>query len=162
MPLGLKNAPPTYQWVVSMAFQDYLGIFMKSFLDNFNVFNDLKTYRDKLWLCFDKCKKNDISLDLVYFRVIVMYIVSKKGIFLDPICFFDNGQFVTTKNTKGHIGFQWHDPVLLLFHPWFCIHHDTNHQAVVKIWNFLLDAKMSNNTRNHQVTISERSAFGCY
>ncbi len=43
-----------------MGFQDYLGIFMKLFLDNFKVFSALKTYRDKLWLC----KKNDISLDM--------------------------------------------------------------------------------------------------
>jgi hypothetical protein len=44
---------------------------------------------------------------LIYFGVIVMYIVSKKGKFLDPIFLFDNSQFVTTKkNPKGHIGIQ--------------------------------------------------------
>ncbi len=29
MPFGLKNAPPIYQQVVSRAFKEYLGVFMK-------------------------------------------------------------------------------------------------------------------------------------
>jgi hypothetical protein len=41
MPFGLKNVPPTYQQVVSIAFKDYFGVFMKLFLDGFNVFSDL-------------------------------------------------------------------------------------------------------------------------
>jgi hypothetical protein len=40
MPFGLKNVPPTYQWVVITTFKDYVGMFMKLFLDDFNVFND--------------------------------------------------------------------------------------------------------------------------
>jgi hypothetical protein len=31
-----------------MAFKDYLGMFMKVFLDDFNVFNDLDTHLTKL------------------------------------------------------------------------------------------------------------------
>jgi hypothetical protein len=38
MPFRLKNAPPTYQHVTSTTFKDYLGMFMKLFLDDFNVF----------------------------------------------------------------------------------------------------------------------------
>ncbi len=41
MPFGLKNLPPTYQRVVHITFKDYFGVFMKLFLDGFNVFNDL-------------------------------------------------------------------------------------------------------------------------
>jgi hypothetical protein len=41
MPFGVKNVPPTYQHVVNMAFKDYFGMFMKVFLDNFNVFNTM-------------------------------------------------------------------------------------------------------------------------
>jgi hypothetical protein len=33
MPFGFKNAPPTYQLVVSTIFKEYLGVFMKLFLD---------------------------------------------------------------------------------------------------------------------------------
>jgi hypothetical protein len=31
MPFELKNGPPTYQQVVSMAFKQYFGVFMKLF-----------------------------------------------------------------------------------------------------------------------------------
>jgi hypothetical protein len=83
MPFELKNAPTTYQWVISMAFKEYLGVFMKLFLDDFNVFNDLKTHMVKLQLCFDKCRECDISLNLencmfmVFSSVILGYIVFK-------------------------------------------------------------------------------------
>jgi len=55
MLFGLKNVPPTYQQVVNMAFHEYLRVFMKSFLDDYNVFKDFKTHLTKLQLCFDKC-----------------------------------------------------------------------------------------------------------
>jgi hypothetical protein len=48
MPFGLKNAPPTYQQVVSIAFKDYLWVFMKLFLNDFNMFNYLDTHLPKL------------------------------------------------------------------------------------------------------------------
>jgi len=48
MPFGLKNAPPTYQWVVSTTFKDYLGVFMKLFWDDFNMFSNLDTCLSKL------------------------------------------------------------------------------------------------------------------
>jgi hypothetical protein len=47
---GLKNIPPTYQQAMIMAFHEYFGVFMKLFLDDFNVFNDLSMHLDKLWL----------------------------------------------------------------------------------------------------------------
>ncbi len=53
MPFGLKNAPPTYQWIVNTIFKDYLGVFMKLFIDDFSMFNDLYTHLPKLWLCFN-------------------------------------------------------------------------------------------------------------
>jgi len=64
MPFGLKNAPPTYQWVVNTTFKDYLGVFMKLFLDDINVFSDLNTRLTKLQLCFDKCKEFGVNLNL--------------------------------------------------------------------------------------------------
>ncbi len=48
MPFGFKNAPPTYQWVVNIDFKDHLGMFMKLFLDDFNVFSNLDTHLPKL------------------------------------------------------------------------------------------------------------------
>ncbi len=85
MPFDLKNTPPTYQRVVSMAFREYLGIFMKLFLDNFNIFNDQNTHLQKLHLCFDKCYEFNISLNLdtcmflMYYKVIMGYIMSWDG-----------------------------------------------------------------------------------
>jgi hypothetical protein len=64
MPFGLKNAPPTYQQVVNTTFKDYLGMFMKLFMYDFSVFNDLNTHLTKLRLCFDKCNGFAINLKL--------------------------------------------------------------------------------------------------
>jgi hypothetical protein len=85
MPFGFKNVPPTYQRMVNMAFKDYLGMFMKVFLDDFNVFNNLDTHLTKLWLCFDKCREFSISLNLekcmflVHLGVILGYVLFKEG-----------------------------------------------------------------------------------
>jgi hypothetical protein len=64
MPFGLKNAKQTYQRIMNTTFKDYFGMFMKLFLDDLSVFNNLDIHLPKLRLCFDKCKKNDISLNL--------------------------------------------------------------------------------------------------
>jgi hypothetical protein len=48
MPFGLNNVPPTYQQVMNTTFKDYLGVFMKLFLDDFNMFNNLDTHLPKL------------------------------------------------------------------------------------------------------------------
>jgi hypothetical protein len=81
MALGLQNVPPTCQWIVSLTFQEYLRIFMKLFMEDFNVFNDQKTNLAKLHLCFDKCHKFNLNPDkcmcLVYYKVILRYIISR-------------------------------------------------------------------------------------
>jgi len=90
MLFGLKNVPPTYQWIVNATFREYLGMFMKLFIDDFNVFSDLKTHLAKFWLCFDKCWKFGICLNmekcmfLVYLRVILGHVVFKVGKLLHP------------------------------------------------------------------------------
>jgi hypothetical protein len=64
-------------------------MFMKLFLDDFNMFNDLDTHLPKLWLCFDKCKKFDINFNpkkcmfMVHLGVILGYVVSKEAKLLD-------------------------------------------------------------------------------
>jgi hypothetical protein len=104
MPFRLKNAPPTYQWVMSMAFKDYLRIFMKLFLDDFSVFNDLNTHLTKLQLCFDKCREFDISLNLEIYMffmhscIILGCIKSKESKLLDPILFFECYSYAYPKN----------------------------------------------------------------
>ena len=53
MPFGLKNAPPTYHRIVNQIFKDYLNDFMKLFLDEFSVYNDVATHLPKLRLVFE-------------------------------------------------------------------------------------------------------------
>jgi hypothetical protein len=48
MPFELNNAPPTSEQAVNTTFKDYLGVFMKLFMNDFNVFNDLNTHLIKL------------------------------------------------------------------------------------------------------------------
>jgi hypothetical protein len=70
---------------VNTTFKDYLGMFMKLFLDDFSMFNDLNTHLTKLQLCFDKCRKFDISSNLekcmffMHLDIILGYVVSKEG-----------------------------------------------------------------------------------
>jgi hypothetical protein len=62
---------------------------MKSFLDDFSLFNDIEIDLSKLQLCFYKCQEFGIDLNfkkcmfLVYFKEILGYIVSKEGKLLD-------------------------------------------------------------------------------
>ncbi len=84
MPFGVKNGPPTYQRVVTKAFREYIDVFMKIFLDDFIVLNDLSTHLKKLKKCFLKCRKFGISLNpnkcafMVFSRTILGFIMSKK------------------------------------------------------------------------------------
>jgi len=48
MPFVLKNGPPIYQRVVIKAFCEYIDVFMKIFLDDFTIFNDMSTHFEKL------------------------------------------------------------------------------------------------------------------
>ena len=90
MPFGLKNAPPTYQCIFNQIFKDYLGDFMKLFLDDFNVYNDIDSDLPKLRLIFDRCRQYGVSLNpkkcifYVPSSVILGYIVGREGKFPDP------------------------------------------------------------------------------
>jgi hypothetical protein len=85
MPFGVKNGPPTYHRVVIKTFKKYLDNFMKIFLDDFIVYNDMERHLQKLKLCFQKCREYGINLNLnkcafmVFSRTILGFIVSKEG-----------------------------------------------------------------------------------
>ncbi len=57
MPFGVKNGLLTYHRVVTKTSHEYIDIFMKIFLDDFTVFNDMSTHLEKLNQCFLKCKE---------------------------------------------------------------------------------------------------------
>jgi hypothetical protein len=84
MPFGVKNGPPTYQRVVTKAFREYIDVFMKIFLDDFTIFNDLSTHLEKLNKWFLKCKEYGISLNpkkcafMVCSGTILEFIISKE------------------------------------------------------------------------------------
>jgi hypothetical protein len=44
MPIGVKIGPLTYQRVATKAFHEYIDVFMKIFLDDFSIFNDLSIH----------------------------------------------------------------------------------------------------------------------
>jgi len=64
-------------------------MFMKLFLDDFNVFSDLDTHLTKLQLCFDKSIEFRVSLNpkkcmfLMHLNIIMGYVVSKESKLLD-------------------------------------------------------------------------------
>jgi hypothetical protein len=89
MPFEVKNGPPTYYKVATKAFTKYLDNFIKIFLDDFIVYNDMESHLQKLILCFQKCREYDINLNLekcafmVFSRMILGFIISKRKL-LDP------------------------------------------------------------------------------
>jgi hypothetical protein len=90
MPFGVKNGPPTYQRAIIKAFHEYVDVFMKIFLGNFTIFSDMSTHLKKLKNCFLKWREFGISLNLdkcvfmVFSRIILRFILSKKGKVMDP------------------------------------------------------------------------------
>jgi hypothetical protein len=44
MSFGVKNGPPTYHKVVTKTFKEDLDSFMKIFLDDFIVYNDMGSH----------------------------------------------------------------------------------------------------------------------
>jgi hypothetical protein len=57
IPFGVKNEPLIYQQIVIKAFCEYIDVFMKIFLDNFMMFNNLSTHLEKLFFFFFQMQK---------------------------------------------------------------------------------------------------------
>jgi hypothetical protein len=84
MPFGVKNGPPIFQIIVCKTFIEYLNQFMKIFLDDFIVYNDMENHLIKFRLCFQKCKiyimlNPKICAFMVFSRLILGFIASKEG-----------------------------------------------------------------------------------
>jgi hypothetical protein len=90
MLFGVKNGPPTFQIAISKVVREYLDQFMKIFLYDFMVYNDMESHLMKLRLCFQKCKEYIITLNpqkcafMVFLGLILRFIISKEGKILDP------------------------------------------------------------------------------
>jgi hypothetical protein len=85
MLVGVKNGPPTYHRAVTKTFKKYLDNFMKIFMDDFMVYNDMESHLQKFRLCFRKCREYGIGLNLdkcafmVFSEMILGFIISKEG-----------------------------------------------------------------------------------
>jgi len=84
MPFGVKNGPPTYQRAITKTFREYINVFMKIFLNDFTICNDMSTHLEKLIKCFLKCEEYGISLNpkkcafMVCSGTILEFIISKE------------------------------------------------------------------------------------
>jgi hypothetical protein len=89
MPFGLCNAPPTFQRLMTIAFQEYSRKFIEIFLEDFCVFSSKANYAESLEKCFEQCKEYGISINAaksqfaVPFGKLVGHIVSSQGIATD-------------------------------------------------------------------------------
>jgi len=90
MSFSVKIGPPTYQRAITQAIHEYIDVFMKIFLDDFIIFNDLSTHLKRLTKCFFKCREFGISVNpnkcafMVFLRTILSFIEFKKGKNIDP------------------------------------------------------------------------------
>lgn len=75
--LGMKYGPPTYQKAMKKTFKKYLDNFMKMFMVNFIVYNDMEMHLQKLILCFQKSRGYNVSLNPQKCNLLVVF-----GIFL--------------------------------------------------------------------------------
>jgi hypothetical protein len=68
---------------MTKAFREYLDNFMKIFLDDFIVYNDMESNLQKLKLCFQKCREYGINLNpdkcafMVFLGMTLGFIISK-------------------------------------------------------------------------------------
>jgi len=93
MSFGVKTGPPTYQRAITKTFHEYIDVFMKIFLDDFTIFNDLSTHLERLMECFFKCREFGISVNpnkcafMAFLRTILGFIEFKKGKNINPMNF---------------------------------------------------------------------------
>ncbi|KAL2652109.1 hypothetical protein R1flu_020237 [Riccia fluitans] len=63
MPFGLKNAPFSFQRVVTTMFEEYLNDFMQTYLNDFTVYGFRNDHLGHLRKYLEKCQKYSISLN---------------------------------------------------------------------------------------------------
>jgi hypothetical protein len=74
--------------MVSLTFQEYMGVVIKLLLDDFSMFSHYKLHLEKLTF-FKKCYEFSINLKLwqmhflVYYGIILRYIMSKESKLLE-------------------------------------------------------------------------------
>lgn len=90
MPLGLCNAPVTFQRCMMVIFADFLPKFLAIFVDDFTVYSEEKTHLAYLKQVFERCREKRICLNpfkcvfSVWKGQLLGHIVSQKGMQMSP------------------------------------------------------------------------------
>jgi hypothetical protein len=123
---------------ITKAFQEYIDVFMKIFLDDFIVFNDLSTHLKKLTKCFLKCREYGINLNLdkfpfmVCFGTILGFIVSKEGKTFDLKKIESLVNMSMSKTPQDIEVFNGMAQFYKCFIKKICLCYGTNHQVIQK------------------------------
>ena len=80
MSFGLKNGPPSFNFVAQKVFEPYLQDFMRVFVDDFSIFGAKEQHLMHLQLCFERCQLFRMALN-PYTSVIAV----SSGILLGPV-----------------------------------------------------------------------------
>jgi hypothetical protein len=113
MPLGLCNAPRTFQHLMNKVFDPFLGLFLWVFIDDFGVYSDKVSHLAKLKLVFQRLDSLRMTLSLKKTTIgfsegkMVGHIVSKDGVAIDPqkLDRISKRPFPTTKKAlRGFLG----------------------------------------------------------
>ena len=118
MPLGLCNAPSTFQWCMMTIFSDFLGDSLEVFTDDFSVFgNDFESCLAHLRKILEVCIRKRLVMSwgkshfMVRERVVLGHIVSGKEVEVDKakIEVIQNLPLLGTvrdlRSFLGHVGF---------------------------------------------------------
>jgi hypothetical protein len=150
-----------------MAFHEYLGVFLKFFLDDFSVlvlskhtlpnFNCVSTNVENLvlvWIqrsaCFYLLKGHT---SWVHYLQGMKITWSKKNL--------DNREYVCIENVERRIGFQWAGPILLMFHQELCLHYGPHHKILTQNRGVWMDYQMLGSMGGHKIMVFGCTDFNC-
>ena len=87
---GLKTALTMFQCIITEIFGEFIPAFMQVFLNDFAVYGAREDHLGDLWLCLERCRPTQFSLNLakcafsVTSRALLMHIIYREGIAVDP------------------------------------------------------------------------------
>ena len=106
MPFGLKNARATFQWAMTLIFHD-LKLIIKVFLDDLTAHSRMRMRHPyHLRLVFERCRHYSVRLNphkcIFCMKVgrLLVFIVSKEGIMVDPLKVEEILQLSPLKNIR--------------------------------------------------------------
>ena len=89
MSFGLKNGPPSFNFVAQKVFEPYLQDFMRVFVDDFSIFGAKDQHLMHLQLCFERCRLFQMALNpyknfiAIGSGILLGHVVPKQGMAID-------------------------------------------------------------------------------